>query len=72
MSEQGRCMQCFSLENSIKKLLFYEEKNVLVSISENLMLTQHAVFGEGDTKEILKVPTYLSIYLSIMYLSPCN
>ncbi|GFS01827.1 intraflagellar transport protein 140 homolog [Elysia marginata] len=55
MSESGRCIQCFSVDTPIKELLFYEEKNVLVTITENLMLTQHAVFGEGDTKEILKV-----------------
>ena len=57
MGEQGRCTQCFSLDVSIKKLLFYEEKNVLVTITDTLMLTQHAVFGEMDTKEILKVRT---------------
>ncbi|GFO12432.1 intraflagellar transport protein 140 homolog, partial [Plakobranchus ocellatus] len=55
MSESGRCIQCFSVDTPVKELLFYEEKNVLVTITENLMLTQHAVFGEGDTKEILKV-----------------
>ncbi|CAL1531559.1 unnamed protein product [Lymnaea stagnalis] len=55
LSDQGRCTQCFSIDTPIKKLLFYEDKNVLVTISQNLMLTQHAVFGEADTKEILKV-----------------
>ena len=55
MGEQGKCVQCFTLDVPIKKLLFYEEKNVLVSITETLMLTQHAVFGDMDTKEILKV-----------------
>ncbi|BFZ17235.1 hypothetical protein BsWGS_20274 [Bradybaena similaris] len=55
LNEQGRCIQCFSVDTSVRKLLFYEAKNVLVTITEGLMLTQHAVFAEGDTKEILKV-----------------
>ncbi|XP_059152845.1 intraflagellar transport protein 140 homolog [Physella acuta] len=55
MNDQGRCTQCFSVEAPVKKLLFYEDKNYLVTITQNLMLTQHAIFGESDTKEILKV-----------------
>ena len=36
-------------------MLYYEEKNVLITITENLALTQHAVMPEGETKEIMKV-----------------
>ncbi|KAH9494870.1 hypothetical protein Btru_015870 [Bulinus truncatus] len=55
LNDQGKCTQCFSVDTSIRKLLYYEEKNLLLTITNNLILTQHNVFGEGETKEILKV-----------------
>jgi intraflagellar transport protein 140 len=57
VNENSQCSQCFSLDHAIIKLLFYEEKNVVVTLTENLMLAQHAVMPEGDTKELMKVCT---------------
>ncbi|XP_076446737.1 intraflagellar transport protein 140 homolog [Babylonia areolata] len=55
VNENAQCTQCFSLDHTVIKLLFYEEKNVLVTMTDNLLLTQHAVMPEGETKELLKV-----------------
>ncbi|KAK7111421.1 intraflagellar transport protein 140 homolog [Littorina saxatilis] len=55
VNESGHCSQSFSLDHTIIKLLFYEEKNVIVTLTDNLLLTQHAVMPEGETKELLKV-----------------
>ena len=55
MSEAGTCNQAFKADGPILKLLYYEEKNVLITITEGLSLFQHAVMPEGDTKEIMKV-----------------
>ena len=55
MSEAGHCTQAFTTDGPVLKMLYYEEKNVLITITENLALTQHAVMPEGETKEIMKV-----------------
>ncbi|XP_052071458.1 intraflagellar transport protein 140 homolog isoform X2 [Mytilus californianus] len=55
VGESGQCTQIFTADGPVLKLLFYEEKNVLITVTENLILTQHAILPEGDAKEILKV-----------------
>lgn len=55
VNENSQCTRCFSLDHTIIKLLFYEDKNVVVTLTDNLILTQHAVMPEGETKELLKV-----------------
>lgn len=59
MSEGGTCNQSFKADGPILKLLYYEEKNVLITVTEGLSLFQHAVMPEGDTKEIMKVSEWL-------------
>ena len=55
MSEAGQCTQSFTTDGPVMKLLYYEEKNVLITVTESLALTQHAVMPEGETKEMMKV-----------------
>ena len=55
MSEAGQCTQAFTTDGPVLKMLYYEEKNVLITITESLALTQHAVMPEGETKEMMKV-----------------
>ena len=55
MNESGQCIQSFSVDGPVRKLMYYEEKNILVTITDNLLLSQHSVMSEGDTKELLKV-----------------
>ncbi|KAI8794128.1 intraflagellar transport protein 140, partial [Biomphalaria glabrata] len=54
LNDQDKCIQCFSVDTPVRKLLCYEEKNMLLTITNNLILTQHIVFAEGETKEIMK------------------
>lgn len=52
----GNCIQLFSVESQIIKLMFYLEKNILVTLTSNLMLSQHAIDRNGQqTKEIMRV-----------------
>ncbi|XP_052768007.1 intraflagellar transport protein 140 homolog [Mya arenaria] len=55
VSETGSCNLAFKAESAILKLLYYEEKNILVTVTEGLSLYQHAVMPEGETKEMMKV-----------------
>ncbi|XP_060569057.1 intraflagellar transport protein 140 homolog [Ruditapes philippinarum] len=55
VSEGGQCSQAFKADGPILKLLYYEEKNILITVTEGLSLFQHAVMPEGDTKEMMKV-----------------
>jgi len=40
---------------SVKKLLYHDDKNVLVTVTTTMMLTLHSVSAEGDTTETMKV-----------------
>lgn len=55
MNENGQCTQIFTVDTGILRFLYYEEKNVLITITDNLMLTQHAIMPEGDAKELMRV-----------------
>ncbi|XP_041362442.1 intraflagellar transport protein 140 homolog [Gigantopelta aegis] len=55
VNESGQCIQAFSVDGPVKKLMYYEDKNILLTITDNLLLSQHSVMSEGDTKELLKV-----------------
>ena len=59
VSEGGQCSQSFPADGPVMKLLYYEEKNILITVTESLALTQHAVMPEGDTREIMKVCCYV-------------
>ena len=61
MSEGGQCSQAFKADGPILKLLYYEEKNILITVTEGLSLFQHAVMPEGDTKEMMKVKYTLAM-----------
>ena len=55
LNDGGKLVQQFMAEGPVRKLLYYEEKNILVTITTSMMLTQHAVSQEGETREIIKV-----------------
>ncbi|XP_050392806.2 intraflagellar transport protein 140 homolog [Patella vulgata] len=54
VNENGQCTQSFCLDASIKELLFYEERSILVTVTSQLQMTQHAVLPDGGTQEVLK------------------
>jgi len=55
VDESCRLKRQFVAEAGVKKLLFYDDKNLLVTVTTSLMLTLHSVSSEGDTTETMKV-----------------
>ena len=39
----------------LKKILYKEQRNILVVVTQNLMLGQYSVGSDGKTTEIMKV-----------------
>ena len=64
VDETCRLKHQFSAEASIKKLLYYDDKNVLVTVTTSMMLTLHTVSDEGDTAETMKVAELFAIFRS--------
>lgn len=63
MAEGGQCTQSFKADGPVLKLLYYEDKNILITVTEGLSLFQHVVMPEGDTKEMMKVHVYTSLVI---------
>lgn len=55
VSEKGKTRHVLSTDSLVQKLLFMEERDVLVVITENLQLTLHAITPEGEAEELMKV-----------------
>ncbi|XP_062999141.1 intraflagellar transport protein 140 homolog [Elgaria multicarinata webbii] len=54
VNERGKTSQALTTESSVQKLLFME-KDVLVVITETLLLSLHKISLEGEAEELLKV-----------------
>lgn len=55
IDDKGRCSQAFIADGPIKTLLYCEGKDVLVAVTDGLILTQHNVNKDGSTTEFMKV-----------------
>jgi len=55
IDDKGRCSQSFITDGPIKELLYCEGKDVLVAVTDGLVLTQHTVSKDGSTTELMKV-----------------
>ena len=55
MNGAGGLSQQFTADGPVRRLLYYEEKNILITVSANMMLVQHSVAADGETREIIKV-----------------
>jgi intraflagellar transport protein 140 len=55
MDDKGRCTQSFTTDGPVKALLYTEGKDILVTVTDGLMLSQHTVARDGSTTEIMKV-----------------
>lgn len=54
VNERGKTSHALTTESSVQKLLFME-KDVLVVITETLLLSLHKISLEGETEEVMKV-----------------
>jgi len=55
VDETCRLKRQFVAEASVKKLLYYDDKNILVTVATSMMLTLHSVSEEGEATETMKV-----------------
>ncbi|ELT94193.1 hypothetical protein CAPTEDRAFT_114177 [Capitella teleta] len=55
LNETGKIVIQFTAEGCVRKLLYYDDRNILITVTSSMMLTQHNVTADGDTREILKV-----------------
>ena len=65
MTENNKLVQQFIAEGPVRKLLYYDDKDILITITTNMMLTQHSVSEEGDTREILKVFALPMLHIAV-------
>ncbi|KAM9124680.1 intraflagellar transport protein 140 homolog isoform 2-T2 [Pangshura tecta] len=55
VNEKGKTSYALSTDSPIQKLLIMEKKDVLVVITENLLLSMYTITLEGEAEEIMKV-----------------
>lgn len=55
MNEKGKTRHVLSTDGLVQKLLFMEERDVLVVITENLQLSLHVVTLDGEMEELMRV-----------------
>lgn len=55
LDDRGKCSKCFQIEGSVKYLLYYERNDIVVTISESLLLTQHGTRQDAAYSELSKV-----------------
>lgn len=67
MDDKGRCTQCFTAEGPVKFLLYSEGRDMIVVVTEGLILSQHRVAHDGTTSEVAKVRTYEKFVTSMFY-----
>ncbi|XP_033108707.1 intraflagellar transport protein 140 homolog [Anneissia japonica] len=53
--EKGNLFNVHKCDGPIKKLLYNEHRNILVIITDALMLSQHSVLSDGKLQETMKV-----------------
>ena len=55
VDDKGRCTRCFAAEGAVKFLLYSEGRDMIVVVTEGLILSQHRVAHDGTTSEVAKV-----------------
>lgn len=55
VNEKGKTSHALNTDSPIQKLLIMEKRDVLVIITENLLLCMYTITLEGEAEEIMKV-----------------
>ena len=55
VDEKGRSTRVASTDSSIQTLFYIEEREALVVVTQNLLLSLYAVRPEGEAEEVMKV-----------------
>ncbi|XP_022095457.1 intraflagellar transport protein 140 homolog isoform X2 [Acanthaster planci] len=55
IDDKGTCSQVLTADGPIKKMLFNRHRNILVVVTQSLMLAQYSLSSDGKTTETMKV-----------------
>ena len=55
IDEHGASSRIIQSDGPVKKILYNEQRNILVVVTQHLMLGQYSVGSDGKTTEIMKV-----------------
>ncbi|KAL8175170.1 UNVERIFIED_CONTAM: hypothetical protein K2H54_015043, partial [Gekko kuhli] len=55
VNDRGKTSHMLTAEGSVQKLLFMEKKDVLIVITDALLLSLHKISPEGEAEELMKV-----------------
>jgi len=55
LDDRGKCSKCFQVEGAVKYLVYYQTNDIVLTISEALLLTQHVLKQENEYTETHKV-----------------
>lgn len=68
VNEKGKTSHVLSADSLVQKLLFMEKGDVLLVITENLLLSLHKITPEGEAEELMKVRVRLQVKVAILNL----
>lgn len=65
LDEKGHCSEKFSTDGPVKFLFYYESRDIILSVTDSLMLMQHRIDANGSANELSKVcfTSFPSIHL---------
>lgn len=55
LDDRGKCNNKFRVEGAVKFLMYYETRDMIITITESLLLSQHLVKPDGECSEQVKV-----------------
>ena len=72
VDDKGRATQCFTADGAVKFLLYSEGKDMIVVVTDGLILSQHRVAHDGTTSEVAKVSTEKPLKLIFFFIPSIN
>jgi len=55
INEKGHCSEKFSTDSPVKFLFYYDSRDIILTVTDSLMLLQHRIDGNGSVTELSKV-----------------
>ena len=72
VNENAKLNKLYQMDQAVTKLLYSQEKSILISLTDSLMLGQYHLKSENEAKNLMTVTTHSSLikvqfYLSILF-----
>ena len=64
IDEKGHCSEKFSTDGPVKSLFYYEGRDIILTVTDTLMLFQHRIDANGYVTELSKVCPILNAFFS--------